>query len=147
MWNDVVRGTKIPADLETSLLHFKTDSALGSDDYTVIWYYDVDGLVAGGISIWFSSTVEYSLPDCQQYYTTLPVRPPDEQVKHWVIEKRGLRTKVHCNGKQVLDITASNKTCDDPEEADTWATYWERDVSSIYFPSQHDKATDSYYIG
>jgi hypothetical protein len=147
MWNDVVRGTNIPADLETSLLHFKTDSTLGSGDYTVIWYYDVDGLVAGGIAIWFSSTVEYVLFNCQRPYSTLPVRPPDEQVKHWVIEKRGLRTILHCNGKQVLDITASTKTCNDPEYTDTWATYWEQDVSFIYFPSQRDKATDSYHIG
>jgi hypothetical protein len=147
MWNDVVRDTEIPADLETSLLHFKTDSALGSGDWTVIWYRDVDRRVAGGIGIWFSSTVRYDLQHCQRYYTNLPVHPPDEQVKHWVIEKRGLRTIVHCTGKQVLDITASTKTCDNPKYTDTWATYWERGVSSIYFPSQHDTASDSYYIG
>jgi hypothetical protein len=146
MWNDVVRDTHIPPDLETSLLHFKTDSALGSGDKTVIWYRDVDGRYAGGIGIWFTSPVKYSLANCQ-LYTTLPVRPSDEQVKHWVIEKRGLRTILHCNGKQVLDITASTKTCDNPKYADTWATYWEREVSSMYFPSQHDKATDSYHIG
>jgi hypothetical protein len=142
----VVRDTYIPADLETSLLHFKTDSTLGSGDYTVIWYYDVDGLVAGGINILFYSTVKYALLYCQ-LNTTLPVRPSDEQVKHWVIEKRGRRNVVHCNGKQVLDITASTKTCNKPDWTDAWATYWERDVSSIYFPSQYDKSSDSYHIG
>ena len=146
-WNDVVRDTYIRADLETSLLHIKTDSAVGSGDKTVIWYRDVDGRSAGGIGIWFSSTVKYGLYNCQQYFITLPVRPPDEQVKHWVIEKRGLRTIVHCNGKQVLDITASTKTCDDPDYTDTWATYWEREVSSIKFHSKYDTASDSYYTG
>jgi hypothetical protein len=147
MWNDVVRGTYIPADLETSLLHFKTDSTLGSGDYTVIWFYDIDGRYAAGIGIEFSSTVKYVLHYCQWPYTTLPVRPPDEQVKHWVIEKRGLRTIVHCNGKQVLDMTASTKTCDDSDYTDTWATYWEREVSSIKFSSKYDTASDSYHIG
>jgi hypothetical protein len=63
-----------------------------------------------------------------------------------VIEKRGLRTVVHCNGKQVLDIKASTKTCDNPKYTDTWATYWEREVSSINFPPR-DTASDSYHIG
>jgi hypothetical protein len=147
MWNDVVRGTYIPNDLETSLLHFKTDSALGSGDRTLIWYSDVDGRYVGGIGIKFSSTVEYLLVNCRQDYTTLPASPPHEQVKHWVIEKRGLRTIVHCNGKQVLDIRPSDKKCDNPKYTDTWATYWAREVSSIKFHSKYDTASDSYHIG
>ena len=145
MWNDVVRGTNIQADLETSLLHLRTDSRVGSGDETVIRYHDVDRQRAGGIAIKFSSIVEYALVDCQ-LYTTLPVNPPDEQDKHWVIEKRGLRTVIRCNGKQVLDITASNKICDKKKFKKTWATYWERQVSSIMF-LKSDKASDSYHIG
>jgi hypothetical protein len=142
-WNDVVGDTNIPVDLETSLLHFKTDSALGSSDNTVILYYGVDGNAAGGIGIWFSSQVKYVLLACQQYNTTLPVHLPDGQVKHWVLKKRGLRTVINCNGKQVLDITVSTKTC----QSDTWPTNWARDVSAVEFPSQYDTASDSYHVG
>jgi hypothetical protein len=146
MWNDVVRGTNIPADLEASLLHLRTDSRVGSGEETSIRYYDKDDERAGGIAIKFSSIVEYALMDCQ-LYTNLPVSPPDEQVKYWVIEKRGLRTVIRCNGKEVLDITASNKICDKKKFKNSWATSWERQVSTIVFQSKSDTASDSYHIG
>ena len=147
MWNPVVRDKYIPADLETSYLHLRTTSTAGSGDKTLIWYYDEEGRVAGGIVIWFTSPVKYMIGYCQQYVTTFPTSLPAEQDKHWVIEKRGNRTVIYCNGKQVLDITASSETCDNPYIGDTWDTYWGREVSKIKFPSQYDTATISYLIG
>ena len=147
MWNPVVRDKSIPADLETSYLHLRTTSTARSGDKTVKWYYDEEGRVAGGIGIWFTSPVKYGLLSCQQYYTIFPTSLPTEQDKHWVIEKRGNRTVIYCNGKQVLDITASSETCDDPDLSDTWDTYWGREVSSIEFSSEYDSATDFFHIG
>ena len=146
MWNPVARDKYIPADLETSYLHLKTNSTASSGDKTVIWYYNEEGRVAGGIVIWFTSPVKNALMYCQQY-TTFPTSLPSQQDKHWVIEKRGYRTVIYCNGKQVLDITASSETCDDPKRADIWATHWGREVSSIEFSYEYDNATDFFYIG
>ena len=147
MWNPVVRDKYIPADLETSYLHLRTNSTAGSGDETLIWYDDKEWRIAGGIDIWFTSPVKYKLLYCKQNYTTFPTSLPAEQDKHWVIEKRGNRTVIYCNGKQVLDITASSETCDNPKYADTWDTYWGREVSSIKFHSQYDTASDYYFIG
>ena len=146
-WNAVVRDMYIPADLETSSLHLRTNSTAGSGEETEIWYYNEEGRAAGGIGILFSSPVKYKLLYCQQYYTTFPTGLPSQQDKHRVIEKRGYRTVIYCNGKQALDITASSETCDNPKYADTWDTYWGKKMSKIEFPSQHDTATISYLIG
>ena len=144
----MVRDEFIPVDLETTYLHLRTNSATGSGDMTVVGYYnDKEGLYAGGIEILFTYPVKYILVDCQKNYTTFPFSVPAEQYKHWVIEKRGYRTVMLCNGQLVFDITASSETCDDPRFNDTWATEWGREVTSIKFPSRWDTATNLYYIG
>ena len=141
----MVRDKFIPVDLDTSSLHLTTNSATGSGDKTVIWYYnDEKGLPAGGIIIYFTSVVKYRLVQCQRGPRTFPVRIPSEQDKHWVIEKHGYRTVVLCNSQQVLDITTSPETCD--SYSNTFATYWGREVTSIKFPSSWDTASDVYYI-
>ena len=143
----MARDKYIPADLETSYLHLRTNSTAGSGEETEIWYYNEEGRSAGYIVIWFTSPVMYILPYCQHYFTTFPTTLPSQQDKHWVIEKRGYRTVIYCHGKQVLDITASSETCDDPDLSDTWDTYWGREVSSIEFSSEYDSATDFFHIG
>ena len=79
MWRPVVRDKSIPADLETSYLHLRTTSTAGSDDYTVILYYNEEGKAAGGIAILFYSQVKHQLLHCQQYYTTFPTSLPTDQ--------------------------------------------------------------------
>ena len=142
----MVRDKFIPVDLETSYLHLRTNSTAGSRDKVVIRYRDENGMKAGGISIWFTLPMKYMLVKCQKYQTAFSV--PADQDKHWVIEKRGYRTVMLCNGQLVLDITASSETCDSDTWADTWATYWGRKVSYIKFPSEGgDIATDFYFVG
>ena len=144
----MVRDEHIPLDMETSYLHLRTNSATGSGDKSVVWYYHgEERSIAGGIAIWFTSPIKYILGWCQEYNTSFPFSVPAEQDKHWVIEKRGYRTVMLCNGQLVLDITASSETCDDLVEADKWATYWGREVTGIRFLSQYDTATDLYYVG
>ena len=148
IWKPVERGKHIPADLETSNLHFKTDSVTGSKDKTVIFYYDNEGDIAGGFSISFDgSKVTQSLVNCPQFYRPFSATLSPEKEKEWLIEKRGYRTKVYCNGKEVLDITASTETCVNPELKQPWSTYWGRKVSRIEFVTDHDTASDYYYIG
>ena len=143
MWNPVVRGTYIPADIETSYLHLRTYSIAGSGDLTSIWYYNEDKIESGGIVILFTSPVRYGLLYCQGYYTLFPTSPPVEDTKHWIIQRHGYRTVIFCNGELVLNITASTNTCD---LADTWDTHWGRVQESILFPS-YDAASDSFHIG
>ena len=147
MWNPVVRDTFIPADMETSYLHVITYSTVGSGDEILVWYYDEDKIYAGAIDIQFSSPVRYALLDCQGYYTPFPTSPPVDDTKHWVIQKHGYRTVILCNGELVLNITVSSDTCDHPDHADNWETYWRRDVDNIWFSSEYDTASDSFNIG
>ena len=148
-WNPVVGDQKLPAELETSYLHVRTDSIVGSSDRTFVVYYDESGRRSGGIGIAFLDTmIKYRLINCQEY-TAFPTSLPEEQDKHWVIKKRGMRTIIFCNDKQVLDIAASSVTCDESEfaEHDIWATRWERKVSAIIFRGVTDTASDAYYLG
>ena len=147
MWNSVVRGKFISADMETSYLHLRTYSTERSNKRIMVDYWDEDKTIAGGIAIWFTSPVEYVLQYCQSYWTDLPTSPPAEDTKHWVIQKHGYRTVILCNGELVLNITVSSDTCDSTKYADNWETYWRRDVDSIVFPSDWDTALDSFNIG
>ena len=139
----------IPANLGTSFLKVRTNSSVGSGEKVVLRYYDKEGNYAAGFGILFSTSgrMEYALNNCQAQYTNFTTSVPAEQRKEWIIEKWGYRTKVYCNRKQVLDITASSEICDHPKVADNWDTYWGRDVSKLEFPSEHDTAPDSFCIG
>ena len=145
-WKPVLRGKPIPVDLETSYLHLRTSSAEGSGHLAYIPYTDDKWNPAGLIYIWFSYPVKYKLDYCQhgsQNFTSLPV----EQDKHWVIEKRGYRTIMFCNGVQVLDVTASSLTCNDPYFAHAWHAVWGQEVGIIKFDPKYDTASYTYYTG
>ena len=114
----------------------------------MVWYLDQENRYAGGIGLFFAPTsMKYALQNCMQYFIPFPTSTsvPTEQKKIWTIEKDGLRTAVFCNGKMVLDVTVSSAICDDSNFA--WRENWERKVSKVRFPSQHDTATDFYSIG
>ena len=144
----MIYNNYIPADVEISHLHLRTNSAEGSNEYVLMAYYDEKRRNAGALVIWFGAPLEYLLVYCQSQdlMQPFPTSPPVKQDKHWVIEKRGNRTTVYCNGEKVLDIAVSSETCDDPEEVDTWATYWGREASQISF-IKSGTAIDSYHIG
>ena len=139
----------IPANLGTSFLKVRTNSSVGSGEKVVLRYYDKEGNYAAGFGIWFSTsgTIKYAMLVCQKLYAPFPKSVPEEKRKEWIIEKRGYRTKVYCNGKQVLDVTASSEICNKPLEADNWDTLLGRDASKLKFPSEVDTASDSFYIG
>jgi hypothetical protein len=143
MWKPVVRGVLIPVNLETSYLHVKTNSALGSNDWIEIVYRDNERREAGGICIWFTSTrVVYSLLNCDTGFHTFSPYLPTELEKLWTIEKRGYRTRVICNIQPVLNISVSNVICNE----DDWETYWSREVSEIEFLGWGN-SSEAYHIG
>ena len=149
LWKPVVRFKSIPADIETSYLHLRTDSYEGSGDQAQIYYEDEEGKAAGGFSISFSLSAMYAHEYCQSY-AYFPQSLPAELDKHWVIEKRGFRTFVYCNGRMVVDFTISSATCNDDRNVHTWPAIWARKVKSIKISSlfvQAQPASDFYYIG
>ena len=145
MWSFVVPEKSVPAELETSYLHLKTNSSAGSRDEAVIEFWD-EWKFAGGIGIGFYSPAEYRLLNCQGNSTTFQKSLPTVKDKHWMIKKRDYRMVILCNGVQVLDLIISDKTCDKQEYADTWAAYWSRKATRLKFQSG-DTASDFYHIG
>ncbi|XP_063689148.1 uncharacterized protein LOC134822166 [Bolinopsis microptera] len=139
MWSPVVNEKSIPADLDTSYLHLRTISTVGtsSREYIRIYFYSEEGEYGGGIVTWFGTPVEYYLPYCQSGFTPFQSLPAETD-KHWVVERRSYRIIVYCNGKQVLNITASSETCSD----ESWNTYWGNEVSIIKL---YAGSTTSYY--
>ena len=135
-----------PADMDTSYLHLRTVYTVGSYYFIEMWvsFYNEEGEAAGGISIWFKETVsEYKL-GCQSDWTPLLANLPAETDKHWEVEKRGYRIIIHCNGKLVVNITATSKTCSNING--NWNTFWGREVTKINLRG-YGSQTASYYIG
>ena len=147
----MIRDIAINVELETSYLRIKTDSLQGRGDKISVTFLDEDSSYAGAINIHFEMNLNnrttFNLPNCMRYYRYIQSSIPTEQHKVWTFEKRGRRIKVYCNGKKVIEVTASPELCDDPEILNSWATYYDRDVHVIKFLVPHDSASDSFFIG
>ena len=136
----------IPADMETSYLHVRTVNTVASDDFIEMWvsFYDEEEETAGGIGIWLNESASEYVLNCQSSWTPFLTSLPVETEKHWVVEKRGYRTIIHCNGKLVVNITATSKTCSNING--NWNTIWGREVTKINL-YRDSFQTASYYIG
>ena len=130
---------RVPADVETSYLHLRTGS---KRQVITIYFYDKEGDMTGGIVIEFNTPVMYLLGFCYSEHTLFPTSLPVEADKHWVVEKRGYRTIMYCNGKQIFNITASSVTC----SYNFWKASWGKEVSEIEL-GFGVYGTASYYIG
>lgn len=101
---------------------------------------------AGGIGIRFSSTLQYRLLNCSDFYSETEFRtaPPTEtETAVWKItydRTSGGRVTVHCYGVQVINTRPSDDTCID---APDWRTYWSENVRKIRF-TLHNTASYSY---
>ena len=143
MWNPLNSWVLIPADMDISYLHLRTVNTVGRHEM-IVSFDDEEGETAGGIRIWFNESVsEYRL-SCQYYWTPLLTSLPAETDKHWVVEKRGYRTIIHCNGKLVVNITATSETCSNKNRNGN--TIWGREVTNIQI-MESGLSTSSYYIG
>ena len=133
---------KIDYDLPNNPIEISTDSTLGSDDYTYLKTYDAHGNYAGGVLIWFPSSVRYRFDGCFLNNVDFSANLPATTNKVWritITKDAGTRLVIHCNDIEMLGITASDSVCDDPN----WRTYYDRDMVKMYFDS-NDKATDKY---
>ena len=134
------RDEKIPLNLETTALQIKTDSAAGSGDEALVFFFTAGGDVAGNVILKFNSPPQYHIGWCTRTLTDLPSTLPREVNKVWEITKLpGPRITVLCNGVTVVDLVISNTTC----YFKHWNTYWTKQVTQIQFDS-HDKASNEY---
>ena len=135
----------INLDLENTPLQIKTDSEVGSNEEVYVWFYSVEGHLAGGVSLYFSSPPQYYLHDCSKSRTNFPTDLPSETDKVWTITKSKIQVIIYCNDKEVANVVMSDSyvMC---SEISWWRDYWSRDVDKINFNSD-DTASDYYRPG
>ena len=137
------RLVRIEWDLELTPLVIRTNSVLGSYTYdqVAVYFYSAEGESAGGVSLHFTSTLQYWLSWCKSW-TNFPVTPPSATDKVWQItltRTAGVRLVIHCNDVEVLNTLLSEATC----SYSWWSTTWNKDVTKIMFDSS-DTASDYY---
>ena len=137
---DVVIGEKIQWNPDTQGITFTTDSTVGSGEKVGVLFSDNTGSYAGGVLIYFNTTIQYYIDRCTSY-TYFPVSLPAAPDKTWTITYNTAEQRVvyYCNGVQVLNFLISDSEC----TQSNWRTYWERKQTQIYFYS-YDTASDSY---
>ena len=102
---------------------------------------------AGGVKIFFTSPVQYSLVDCLYQYQGYNFNntPTSNVNKFWKIAliktSNARRLVIHCSGLEVLNVLLSDDFCEG--SGSDWSTYWSRDVTKIEFTT-FDTASDSY---
>ena len=148
-WVPVKRGLILPGAIEELFLQLETQNTIlgGLGEKMEVWFFDEELAPAGSLSVFFdtSGTIRYRLGDCMSNYTTAALMCPSSDGNNtWIICKDGHSVKAYCNGKTIIDVTASDKVC---ENATGWTTVYGREVTAIYFPDKNDSATVSYFVG
>ena len=143
-WTAVQREVKIDYDLENSPLQIRTNSEIGSNKEVTVYFDDVHDNPAGGVFLYFSSSIKYGLGYCSTSWANFLTPLPSETDKVWTITRSsGTPTIViHCNNKEVLNVVMSDSMCGDSY----WSTFWSKEVKKIVFMSS-DTASDYYRPG
>ena len=133
-------AVRIPWDLEATPLQIKTDSALGSNEWLMVWIYDNESSYIGFVEVFFSSTVQYWILHCTTK-TELPVQSSIKVDNSWTITKTETAIIISCNGVEVLNYLfadSSESYC---------VTKWGGDVVEKIQFSSHGTASDFYKVG
>ena len=142
-WIAVQRNVLIDFNPEEYSLSIKTDSTLGSNDEVLMELYkDSFGDIVGTLQIYFYSTPQYWICNCNFGRTYFLTDLPSDNDKVWRVtltRTSGIRLVVHCNEEEVVNILMSDSTCD----VSDWSTYWSKEVAKIYFYGS-DTASDYY---
>ena len=140
-WANVTRDVKTPYDLEAHPLQISTDSALGSDEQVMVYFYTSEEAFITYIGLYFTSTPQYKIHYCSSQYTAFPTALPDEQDKVWTITEGDASFTVHCNDVEVVNFlytdsvwSGSSALCEDQLGMD---------AEQIKFSSS-DTASDAY---
>lgn len=136
-------GEYIDFDLEATPLQIKTDSAVGSEDQVVVFFFSSHGGRAGGILLYFGPTLQYYIWHCQQgIYSNFLAPLPTATEKEWrvtVTRTSSVRVVIQCQDVEVANVVLSDSTCSEED----WRETWSNDVEKIFF-TDTDTATDLY---
>ena len=138
---EVVRVEKIRWNPDTHNITVTTDSTVGSNERVYVFFYDNDDNYAGGVVIYFTTTIQYGLDWCTSY-NIFPVTVPAATQKTWTItyNTAELSVVIDCNGVKVLNVLISD-LCTNSD----WKTDWEKEPTQIQFYSG-DTASDNYCL-
>ena len=144
---DVVRGAKIPWNPDTQTITVTTNSAVGSNEFVYMAFYHNDGHYTGGVSIYFSTPIQYSILWCTPY-SNFPDTVPAEAQKIWTItyNTKGRSVIIHCNGIQVANVLLSDSVCGYKGSSWKWEDYWEMETTLIQMYDDYDTASDKYCV-
>jgi hypothetical protein len=137
----VQSGNHIGCHIDSTPLEIKTDSLIGSGDKVYLILKN-EARWTSGVYIRFNSPPQYYLLDCTNSWNNFPTSLPTATVKVWRITKTrtsGIRLRIHCNEKEVLNILMSDSTC----SYSYWRDDWTSDITQTYFKSS-DTASDFY---
>ena len=147
-WTTVVKQTLIPINLQTTPLNLKTSAAAGSDKKIIVFFYNSLGEYAGGLKLFFSSTLQYQLDGCHDnaIRSDFSTTPPAETDKVWRITKivtdtSDIAVQIYCNEVEVVSNVIAESTCANTN----WNTVWSRKISQMKF-GKWDSASDFYRI-
>ena len=114
---------------------------MGSDEKIIVSIYKDTG-PNSIMGLRFSSKMQYAINHCISDYKDLPVQPPVEVDKVWMITKTETALIITCNNVEVLNYLfkdGSGSKC---------VTKWGGDiVEKIQFPKDKDTASDFYRAG
>ena len=103
--------------------------------------YDKDGYYITELSLRFYSTMRYTISHCTSGTKDLPVQPPGEVDKIWIITKTENAIIITCNDLEVLNLVFADSS------GSSCATKWGGDVvKEIRFRTE-DTASDFYRSG
>ena len=136
-------AVRLDFDLENYPLEIKTDSELGSGDQVKVYFFTSQRSEAGGVYLYFTSTMQFWLYMCNTGYSDFPATLLVAKEKIWRISltktSEGIRLQIHCNDVMVLNYLLSSMAC----SYGWWSTIWNRDVEKMRFiPS--DTASEYY---
>ena len=140
-WTAVKVKVMIPRDLETTPLQIKTDSTLGSGEKILVQTFGKDNSFIGGVSVKFSSTIQYQIAACTSGDTKLSVQPPAEMDKIWTIIKTETDLIITCNNVEVLNYLFADSSDSD------CVPRWRGDIVEEIRFTTDDTASDFYRAG
>ena len=133
-------------DLVDNALEIKTMRTLGSNARVKVRFYTAQDHYAGLFEIHLKSTPQYWLGWCSRSATDFPTTLPTATEKIWKFsldKSSGIRVKIDCNGKRVLDVLLSDETCANKK----WSIFWNRQLEKVQFDLlwHHGDTASEYY--
>ena len=137
----------IPINLKTTPIEIKTYSEVGSGEAVDMKFFNSEGKIAGGLAIYFGSTVQYILSSCNEspdiYPSNLPV--PAAKEKIWRIRIHyfpgwfsRIQVDIYCNDVTMANIKLSERTSCGPSGWDLLKIW--RDVVKVQFKEENASA-------